>query len=88
MRVSARMTSKGQMTVPKAIRELLALRPGDELAFTTDENGVHVERVPNFIELAGSVEVPEEVRGLSWKEIEERAARAWAEDAVKLDRDP
>ena len=33
------ITSKGQVTVPKAIREQLHLRPGDKLDFLLDENG-------------------------------------------------
>jgi AbrB family looped-hinge helix DNA binding protein len=38
------LTSKGQITVPKAIREHLEARTGDRLAFVIDENGgVRVE---------------------------------------------
>lgn len=33
MAIAARMTSKGQLTVPKAVRERLGLRPGDEVEF-------------------------------------------------------
>ncbi len=34
-----RMTSKGQVTIPKEVRERLGLRPGDELEFL-EEDGV------------------------------------------------
>ncbi|MBI4236585.1 MAG: AbrB/MazE/SpoVT family DNA-binding domain-containing protein [Chloroflexi bacterium] len=34
-----RMTTKGQVTIPKGVRERLGLRPGDELEFMED-NGV------------------------------------------------
>ncbi|MDA1349390.1 MAG: AbrB/MazE/SpoVT family DNA-binding domain-containing protein [Chloroflexi bacterium] len=37
--VKTRITSKGQVTVPKNVRERLGLRPGDELEFT-EEDGV------------------------------------------------
>jgi antitoxin PrlF len=33
------MTTKGQITVPKAIRELLGVGPGDRLAFRASEDG-------------------------------------------------
>jgi antitoxin PrlF len=33
------MTSKGQVTVPKAVREVLGLEPGDRLAFRIAEDG-------------------------------------------------
>ena len=40
----AKMTSKGQITVPKAIREGFDLEPGDEIAFVEDETGTHIRR--------------------------------------------
>lgn len=35
----ATITSKGQLTVPKAIREYLALESGDKIEFIIEENG-------------------------------------------------
>jgi len=35
----SKITSKGQVTIPKEVRERLGLRPGDELEFL-EENGV------------------------------------------------
>jgi antitoxin PrlF len=36
---SAKVTRKGQATIPKAIRDHLKLRPGDRIAFVIAENG-------------------------------------------------
>ena len=36
---SSTVTSKGQITVPKAIRDALGVRPGDRLAFRTRDDG-------------------------------------------------
>jgi antitoxin PrlF len=36
---SAAITTKGQITIPKAIRTLLGVGPGDRLAFRTCEDG-------------------------------------------------
>lgn len=36
---TARMTSKGQITIPKAVRDKLHLKTGDEVAFVLGENG-------------------------------------------------
>jgi AbrB family looped-hinge helix DNA binding protein len=36
---SATVTSKGQITIPKAIREALGLEPGDRVAFRLDADG-------------------------------------------------
>jgi antitoxin PrlF len=41
------LTSKGQVTIPKAIRERLALSEGDTLEFTIDERGRIVVRPRN-----------------------------------------
>lgn len=35
----ARITSKGQVTIPKEIREELGIRPGDEITFEPTEEG-------------------------------------------------
>jgi AbrB family looped-hinge helix DNA binding protein len=34
----AKITSKGQITLPKKVRDDLGLRPGDEIEFVLDEN--------------------------------------------------
>lgn len=40
MRATARVTSKGQITIPKEIRDALHVRPGDTIEFVVRENGV------------------------------------------------
>jgi AbrB family looped-hinge helix DNA binding protein len=42
MQKLARITSKGQITVPLEIRRFLGVRPGDKLLFKQDETGVRV----------------------------------------------
>ena len=42
-----KITSKGQVTIPKDVRERLGLRPGDEIEFIEDRSGFRVQkRVP------------------------------------------
>ena len=36
---SATITSKGQVTIPKRIRDLLRLEPGDRIDFVIDDQG-------------------------------------------------
>ena len=40
-----RITEKGQVTIPNAIRRKAGLLPGTEVEFVHDENGVHIRRV-------------------------------------------
>ena len=42
MQKQARITSKGQITVPRDIRRTLGVRPGDRLIFESDNRGVRV----------------------------------------------
>lgn len=41
----SKITSKGQTTVPVAVRRALGVSLGDEIAFVVDEHGVSVRRV-------------------------------------------
>ena len=45
MEHQARVTSKGQITVPRQIRRLLGVHPGDSLLFEAAEDGVRVRPV-------------------------------------------
>jgi AbrB family looped-hinge helix DNA binding protein len=76
MHVAAKMTSKGQITVPKVVREQLKLEPGDRVVFRVEGNRATLARTPNFLDLAGVVPVPPGKRGASWDEIRREAWRA------------
>ena len=41
----ARITSKGQITIPRDVRQLLGVRPGDDLIFESGKTGVQVRPV-------------------------------------------
>ena len=41
---STRVTAKGQVTIPKAVREKLGVRPGDEIEFVEEDGAVRVRR--------------------------------------------
>ena len=45
MQKQAKITSKGQITVPLEVRRILGVRAGDKLMFENDETGVRVRPV-------------------------------------------
>jgi AbrB family looped-hinge helix DNA binding protein len=44
MKARTKITSKGQVTIPKDVRERLGLRPGDEIEFVDDRKGFRVQK--------------------------------------------
>jgi len=76
--VSARLSSKGQVTVPRAVREALALEEGDRLVFRVDGQRAILARTPDLLVLAGSVSVPAAKRGTQWAEVLRQTRRARA----------
>ena len=69
MDASAQMTSKGQVTVPKAVRDALGLEAGDRVNFRVSRGTAIISRTPDLLELAGSVDVPLGKRGTPWDEV-------------------
>ena len=76
---TAKMTSKGQVTIPKSVRDTLGLREGDELLFRVAGNRAVIAKTPNLLDLAGSVPVPANRRGTPWDEVLRRTRATRAE---------
>jgi AbrB family looped-hinge helix DNA binding protein len=79
MKQAATLSSKNQVTIPRQVRTALGLKSGETVVFDIEDDDrgprVTLRRGPRLQELAGSVPVPDEVKGLSWQEIR---SRAWA----------
>ena len=78
MDVPARVSSKGQITIPRAVREALTIEEGDEVIFRVEGQRAILARSPDLIQLAGSVSVPASKRGTPWDDVlrETRRVRA------------
>jgi AbrB family looped-hinge helix DNA binding protein len=79
MDARAKLTSKGQITIPKSVREALDLHEGDELLFRVERSRALLAKTPDLIDLAGSVAVPTAKRGTPWDEVLRQTRRARTE---------
>lgn len=79
MDVPATVTSKGQVTLPKSVREALGIKDGDRVLFRVHKGRAVLAKVADFLELAGSVPVPPRKRGVAWAEIK---ATTWRRRAA------
>lgn len=60
----SRVTSKGQVTIPKEVRDDLGIRPGDEIEFVRTEDGYRIEKEPDenpFEKYRGAADTDESV---------------------------
>jgi len=83
-RQRARLTSQGQITVPKAVREALGARPGDEIEFVPrgDDLVVEVRHRRSVLDFAGvAANAAPRVPGTA-AELDELVARGMAEEAT------
>jgi AbrB family looped-hinge helix DNA binding protein len=68
------------MTVPKAVRDALGLKEGDEVIFRVEGNRAVLARTPDFLALAKTVRVPVAKRNVAWDEVIRRTRDARAAD--------
>jgi AbrB family looped-hinge helix DNA binding protein len=76
MDVPATVTSKGQVTIPKEVRDLLGVVEGDRVLFRVMDGVAVLARTPDLLDLAGVVPVPDDLADLGWPQVRERARRA------------
>ena len=78
MDVAAKITSKGQVTIPHAVRHALGIEVGDEVVFRVEGNRAVLARTPELLTLAGVIKVPAAKRNVAWDDVirKTRATRA------------
>ncbi|MDE0268939.1 MAG: type II toxin-antitoxin system PrlF family antitoxin [Acidimicrobiaceae bacterium] len=81
MDIPATITSKGQVTIPKPVREALSLSTGDQIMFRVEQHRAIIARTPDLLEMAGIVEVPTDKRSAKWSDIRRTTRNRWAERA-------
>lgn len=87
MNAKAKITSKGQITLPKELRQRLNVKEGDEIEFV-EENGKTWVRPRNvdIMDLAGMLHRPG-MRPISIEEMDEAVMEAVADDDERIRRE-
>jgi antitoxin PrlF len=70
--VAATVSSKGQVTIPKQVRDALGIKRGDHVVFRVEGDRAVLARTPNLLNLAGPVSVPAEKAGPHGTRSDER----------------
>ncbi len=78
MEIAARITSKGQVTIPRAVRDALGVSAGDTLLFRVERNRAVVAVIPDLLDLAGAVSVPAATHQTPWRDVRDQTRRARA----------
>ncbi len=81
---TAKVTSKGQITIPKHVREKLNLKPGDKVRFEIDDDGGARMKAMNrsIDDIVGMLKPYTTVR-LTTEQIKDSARDAAAEDVMR-----
>ncbi|MCC4399350.1 AbrB/MazE/SpoVT family DNA-binding domain-containing protein [Limosilactobacillus reuteri] len=59
--LTGKMSQKGQVVIPAAIRKALGLKKGTEVSFEVKDNEIHIKKLPTALDWADLVkEIPVE----------------------------
>lgn len=72
------ITQKGQVTIPKAIRDHFKVKPFDKLSFSVDADKIVAQPVPSLLDLYGFIKTKRKTP-LTKKEMKKTIADAVAE---------
>ncbi len=76
------VTSKGQVTIPKHLRDRLGIVPGEQVIFSLEDDGIRISRSLSIVErTAGALKPPP---GVTVPETAEEMRRM-AEEAIAED---
>jgi len=57
MTYSTTITQKGQITIPKVIRDALRMRIGQKISLELEKEEIRIRVFPDILELAGTIKV-------------------------------
>jgi len=78
------MTSKGQITIPKDVRNILKLKPSDRVIIMVEKDYAVLKPVHgNILDLGGSIKIPEREKPIDFKKLRGKVRKAVARKAAE-----
>ena len=78
------LTSKGQITVPKDVREVLHLRPSDKVLITIENDHAVLRPIHgNILDIGGSIKLPPGEKPIDFKKVREKTRKVVALKVLK-----
>lgn len=78
------MTSKGQITIPKVVRDILRLMPSDKVIITVEKDHAILKPVHgNILDIGGSIRIPESEKPIDFHKVREKVKKAVSRVAAK-----
>ncbi len=81
------LTSKGQITIPKEVREVLKLKPADKVVITIEKD--HAVLTPvhgNILDLGGSIKIPAKDKPIDFQKVRRKVRKAVAKKVIEETR--
>lgn len=73
----AKISTRGQVAIPKDIRRKLSIKEGDTVIFEERDDGIYIRRVKNFLDMQGSLPSLK----LTIEEMKDKAMEEMAKEA-------
>lgn len=81
---TAVITQKGQVTIPKVIRDKLGVKPRGKVMFIQDEQGdFSIHKLATLDQLKGSLTIPKQLQELSDQDWDKKVSTAITHDYKK-----
>ncbi|MGB9697916.1 MAG: AbrB/MazE/SpoVT family DNA-binding domain-containing protein [Thermodesulfobacteriota bacterium] len=70
------LSSKGQMTIPKKVREALNLRPSEKVIIVVEGNQAIIKPLSgSLLDLGGSIKIPRKEKPIDFRKVREEVKK-------------
>jgi len=81
MQARSKVTIKGQVTIPKKIREKLNIKPSDFVLFVRKGNDVVIKPARTLLDLKGVIKTDKKIK--NWEELRDKAKKYVINEVVE-----